>query len=178
MAGRRAYDLLKGAVPCLGVVLRCWWESGLGHGRSDRQASEDGWPRRYLGLSFLLLPDPFVHNLGEVLILAADAFGNLNDNPPSLQFHLLAFVKVPIASPVHVPNEMATVIVDHDALVEGVVFDPAILPSLLLPLEVVGEEADEFEDQCGAGIGGVAGWCSSGPGGHERGHRGWAYRES
>ena len=167
-------------MPRLGVVLRCWRESRLWHGRSDRHGSEDGWPRRYLGLSFLLFPDPFVHNLGEVLVLTAYTFGDLNDNPPSLQFHLFAITKVPVAAPVHVPNEMTAVIVDHDPFVERVVFDSAILPSLLLPLEVMGEEADEFEDQCCAGIGGVAGCMlsSSGPGGHEGGHREWAYRVS
>jgi hypothetical protein len=40
---------------------------------------------------------------------------------------------------VHIPDKVATLIVDHDALIESVVFEAAIFPSLLLPAEVVGK---------------------------------------
>lgn len=50
-------------------------------------------------------------------------------------------------------------ITHHDTVVEGVEFKVAILPSLLLPLDVVGEETSEFGDWCslrrgeGGGVG-------------------------
>lgn len=62
-----------------------------------------------------------------------------------------------------VTDVAAAVVVDHDAIVEEVVFETAILPAFCLALEVVGEEADEFVD---------GGGCCSGGGraGHGEGH--------
>jgi phosphate starvation-inducible membrane PsiE len=48
--------------------------------------------------------------------------------------------------PVGVPNKVATVIVDHDTLVECMVLEHAILPSLLFSLYIMGEKADKIED--------------------------------
>ena len=98
-------------------------------------------------MSFLPFLDPFVYKFRKILVLAANTFIDLDDNPASFQFHLFPIVKVPVAAPMHIPNEVSPVIVDHDAFVERVVFDSAILPSLLFSLEIVGEEADKFEDQ-------------------------------
>jgi hypothetical protein len=91
--------------------------------------------------------DPLVQQFGQILLLAADAFHDLNNDPSTLQLDLLAFTKLLFTLPVHVPDGMAALIVDHDALVEGVVFEAAILPSLLLPPEIVGKQADEIEDR-------------------------------
>jgi len=41
---------------------------------------------------------------------------------------------------------MSLVIEDHNAFVEGVVANEAILPAFGLPAEVVGEQASEFQD--------------------------------
>jgi hypothetical protein len=97
-------------------------------------------------LALFLLLRPLVQQLGEVLLLAAHALDNL-DNHPTLQLDFFAFVEFVVAPPVHVTNEVAALIVDHDALVEGVVFESAILPSLLLPLEIASKQADKFEDR-------------------------------
>jgi len=43
-----------------------------------------------------------------------------------------------------VPDKVAQRVVDHDPLVEGVVFEEAILPALLLAAKIVSIEAAEF----------------------------------
>jgi hypothetical protein len=80
------------------------------------------------------------------LILAPDTLGHLNNDSTTFQLNLFAFVEFPVALPMHISNKIAAVIVDHDALIESVVFETAILPPLLFPSEIMGEEADEFED--------------------------------
>lgn len=68
------------------------------------------------------------------------------------------------------------VVVDHDALVEGVEFEPSVLPSLLLPAQVGREEAAEFED--GSGVLGLRdGGCGRGRGVSDGGHGPWARAE-
>lgn len=54
-----------------------------------------------------------------------------------------------------VADGAAAVVVDHDAIVEEVVLEAAILPALGFAFEVVGEEADEFVN--GGGCGGLGG---------------------
>jgi hypothetical protein len=46
----------------------------------------------------------------------------------------------------HVANEVPALIIDHNALVEGVIFESAILPSFLLAAQVMCEEAQILED--------------------------------
>jgi hypothetical protein len=54
---------------------------------------------------------------------------------------------------VHVPDEVARNVIDHDALVERVEAKEAILPALLLAADVMRVEAVELEDWSG-----VLGW--------------------
>lgn len=96
-------------------------------------------------MTLFLLLRPLVQQLGQVLLLATDTLDKL-DNNTTLQFDFLAFVEIVIALQVRVSDKVPAVIVDHEALVEGVVCKPAILPPLLLPLEIAGKQADKFED--------------------------------
>lgn len=59
----------------------------------------------------------------------------------------------------------ATVIIDHDAVVEDMIFETAILPAFGLALEIVGEEADEFVDGGRCACRGGGGWT-----GYREGH--------
>jgi hypothetical protein len=97
-----------------------------------------------LTLFFLLCP--LVQQLREVLIPAANALGNLDNHTAPLQLDFLALVEIPVAVPMHVSHEIPTLVVDHDPLVECVVFESPILPSLLLPLQIVGKKTDKLED--------------------------------
>jgi hypothetical protein len=86
-----------------------------------------------------LLFCPLIQQLRQILLLAAHALVDLDNYAPTLQPNFLAFIKVPFARPVHIPDKVATFVVDHDAFIESVVFEAAIFPSLLLPAEVVGK---------------------------------------
>jgi hypothetical protein len=96
-------------------------------------------------LAKFLLLGPLVQQFGQVLILTANTLGNLNNDASTFQLNFLALVEV-APPPMHVSHEIATVIVDHDALVKGVILEAAILPSLLLSPEIVREEAQEFQN--------------------------------
>jgi hypothetical protein len=107
-------------------------------------------------LALFLVPCPLVQQFRQVLFLAPHALYNLNNNPPALQLDFLAFVEFPVALPVHVSDKIAALIVDHNPLVEGVISEATIFPSLLLPPEVVRKQAHEFEDRsAAAGAAGV-----------------------
>lgn len=56
---------------------------------------------------------------------------------------------------VGVPEEVACLVVDHDAVVEGVELEEAIVPPLLLSSDVVGEETPELGDGRGV-LGGTS----------------------
>lgn len=71
---------------------------------------------------------------------------NLHQHRVLLQRHLIALLQSRVFLPVHVADEVARHVVHHDALVEGVEAQEAILPALLLAADVVGVEAVEFED--------------------------------
>jgi len=71
----------------------------------------------------------------------------LNHDGTFLEGHLIALLEVIAAGPVKVAEEIPRNIVDHDTLVESVVTQKAILPSLLLSPQVVGIEAVEFIDR-------------------------------
>jgi hypothetical protein len=83
------------------------------------------------------------------------AVGNLNYNATTLQLHLFADIKVPARLPVHVSDKVSTLIVYHHPLVEGVVFESSVFPSLLFPTQVMGKEAEVFTNH------GAAAGCSA-----------------
>jgi hypothetical protein len=122
-------------------------------------------------LTLFLLLRSLVQKLGQILLLTANALGNLDNDSATLQLNLFALVKVGFALPMHVANEVAALIVDHDTLVEGVVFDAAIFPSLLLPPKIVREEADELEHGGAAPTAPRVQWPSRGHSRGKDGHR-------
>jgi hypothetical protein len=71
----------------------------------------------------------------------------LHNGSAPIQLELVALVQVPSFLPVSISNEVAAVIVDHDALVESVVLEDSILPSFLLSLQVMCEEANEVHHE-------------------------------
>jgi hypothetical protein len=68
----------------------------------------------------------------------------LNYNATALQLQLFTDIKVPARLPVHVSDKVPTLIVYHHPLVEGVVFESSVFPSLLLSAQVMGKEAEVF----------------------------------
>lgn len=74
------------------------------------------------------------------------------DQDALVQRQLIAFVQLVAVLPVRVADVVACLVGDHDAIVEGVELEVAILPPLLLASDVLREEAAEF---ChGRGLGG------------------------
>jgi hypothetical protein len=67
-----------------------------------------------------------------------------------VQRELVALLQCTALLPVRIPNEVAVGVIHHDAAVERVQLEEAILPSLLLAAEVEGKEAAEFGDGCRA----------------------------
>jgi hypothetical protein len=105
-------------------------------------------------MTLLLLLNALVHQLGQVLSLLANAVGNLDNGAAPLQLQFLANIEVLVALPVRISNEVSAVVINHDAFVEGVVFESSILPPLLLPSQVTGEETYVFDHQGSASRGG------------------------
>ena len=129
------------------------------------------WDRRSQRCTLFLFFCSLVQQLGEILFLASNTFGNLDNNTTPLQLDFFALIKFPVATPVHVSNKVAPLIVDHNAFVERVVFDSSILPSFLFSLQVVGEQAHKLKDRRGRAA--AMRRNSLGPGrsrGHERRH--------
>lgn len=86
--------------------------------------------------------------LSQVLVLAPKAVDDLNDDATPLQLKLFTFFKIVLLAPMSVADEIATIVVHHDALVESMKRETTILPSLLFALEVVCEEAGKIENRC------------------------------
>jgi hypothetical protein len=108
-------------------------------------------------LPLLLILVSLLDQLGEILLLASNALCDLNNDAAALKLELFAIAKVVVLVPVHVADEVGLFVVHHDALVEGVVLELSILPSLLLSLQVMCEEAHVVENWC-------CGWDNGGGG--------------
>lgn len=75
-------------------------------------------------------------------------FANFNQGPV-VQLQFVAVLDPFILSPVVVAHKVTGDIVYHDAFVEGVVSEEAILPALGFASHVVGVEAAEADHRCG-----------------------------
>jgi len=75
-----------------------------------------------------------------------DGVGDL-DHDALVQRELVALVQRVAVLPVHVAQKVVRLVVDHDAVVEGVEAEVAVLPPLLLPPHVVREETSELGDR-------------------------------
>ena len=78
------------------------------------------------------------------------------DKRAIVQVQLVALVQLVAVLVVGVAEKVAGLIVDHDAVVEGVKLEEAILPALLLAADIVGEETAELSNGRGA-LGGLDG---------------------
>jgi len=67
----------------------------------------------------------------------AYAFVDLHQDAAAVQAQLLSITKLVVLLPVRIADEVTTVIVDHDPVVICVELESAILPPLLLALEIV-----------------------------------------
>lgn len=76
----------------------------------------------------------------------AGAIGHLNNGTATVKFELIPRLNMAICLPVRISDKVASIIMDHDPLVERVILEGSILPSLLLALQIVGEETDKVED--------------------------------
>lgn len=97
----------------------------------------------------LTLRPPRIERLvdpGQVLLYGAERFLDLDEE--GVELELVAFSDGILAAPVHVSDEVLGLVVDHDALVEGVEAEEAVLPSLALLTLVVREETLELIDCC------------------------------
>ena len=81
-----------------------------------------------------------------------------------IQLQLVAILDHLLLSPMQIANEISLVIKDHDAFVEGVVAEEAILPAFGFATEIVGVKAAESDDGRG-----VLGW-GDGQAGRAREH--------
>lgn len=75
----------------------------------------------------------------------AHGLGDLNHDA-LVEVELIALVKLVGVFVVGVAEEVARLVVHHDAVVEGVEFEIAILPPLLLASDIVGEETAVLGD--------------------------------
>lgn len=117
--------------------------AGRGHNGTVRNRGVNR-SRCQFCLTLFLFFCPLVQQLAQILLLLTHTFRYLDDYPASFEFHLFALVKLPIAGPVHVADKVSAVVVDHNASVEGMVFESTILPSLLFPSQIVRKEAHKL----------------------------------
>jgi hypothetical protein len=100
---------------------------------------------------FLALPQPSKIGFGDT-----NTISNLHDDTILLQCHLVAVLERSNFFPVRISDEIARHIVDHDTLVECMKAEEAVLPSLLLPADIMSIEAVEFKYWCGV----LCMWCT------------------
>lgn len=79
------------------------------------------------------------------------------DQDALIQGKLVAVLQLVAVLVICFADREARRVEDHDAVVEGVKFEVAILPALLLPAHVMGKEAAELEDGRGVLRGGDGG---------------------
>lgn len=86
---------------------------------------------------------------GDVRPRPLGTFPNLNQHA-FIQFELVPILNFGVTAPMMVPDEVTGKVVDHDALVEGVVSEKAILVAFRLASNVERVETLELEDRwCG-----------------------------
>lgn len=78
----------------------------------------------------------------------AHGLGDL-DQDALVQAELIPLMQLVALFPVCVADVVPCLVAHHDAVVEGMEFEESILPSLLLPPDIVGEETSKFGDWCG-----------------------------
>jgi hypothetical protein len=98
-----------------------------------------------LHLALPLLLDSLIDKLRQVCLPALHEVFNLDYDAATIELNLLALTKVVFAVPVHVPNRVPALVIDHDACVECVILESSILPSFLLAAQVMREETAELE---------------------------------
>jgi hypothetical protein len=76
--------------------------------------------------------------------VTADTFGHLDDDSATFQLDFFPLIEVIIAPPMAITNIVSTFVIYHNASIEAVKLEAAILPPLLLPAEVVGEETEKL----------------------------------
>lgn len=120
---------------------RCW-PSGL-----QSRRLRCGSPRSIVirVLHFRRGPVLAIPQRSQVRLGLADLLCHLHHDAVALEGQLIAGLNGLRPGPVHVSDEIARHIVDHDALVEGVVAEEAILPLLRLLPTVVRVEAFIFQ---------------------------------
>ena len=106
-------------------MLRSWQD-----GRSGRCG--------YTPLLFLL--DSFVHQVTEVLAPLTHTLGDLDYDTAAFELELFSVIKFPVSPPMRVSDVVASLIVNHEAFVEQMILEPAILPTLLLSFQIMREE--------------------------------------
>ena len=89
----------------------------------------------------------FLEQRSQVSFCTIDLLVDLDHNC-TLESNFVSFVKSSLVFPMHVSDEVARHIVEHDAFVESVVFEEAILPSLGFSADVVGVETSELDNRC------------------------------
>lgn len=99
-----------------------------------------GWPRSWRLLRLL------VEQRRQVGLRDAHGLGDL-DHDALVKTELVALVQLVAVLVVGVSEEVPGLVVDHDAVVEGMEPDEAIVPALLLAPDVVGEETPELGDR-------------------------------
>ena len=90
-----------------------------------------------------------VDKLGKVLVFARNALGNLDQGGSLVKVEVVAILRSIVFAPVGITYKVTTIVVDKDSPVEAVEFQTTILPAFLLPLQIVGEEADVFQHRSG-----------------------------
>lgn len=96
--------------------------------------------------SFILIirPLPFPLKKGrQIRLTCSKNLSHLNEYP-NIKHHLIINLQFALLFPMHVSEEVPAFIVDHDASVECMEFDEAILPAFGLPSNVVGVETAVF----------------------------------
>jgi hypothetical protein len=83
--------------------------------------------------------------------MIAHTFGGLHNHPTAFELNFFAVAEFIILTPVSVSNKVSPFVIDHDPLVESMKLEAAILPALLLSLEIMREEAYILEHQSTAG---------------------------
>lgn len=118
--------------------------------------------RAVAGLWRALTGLPLLEQVGKILLGRAHALADL-DQRPLVQLELVAVLHLLRGPPVVIADIIPLVVVDHDPLVERVVAQVPILPSLGLAPQVVCVETPELDYRRG-----VRGGCRGGHGREER----------
>jgi hypothetical protein len=81
----------------------------------------------------------------QVCLRDAHSLGHL-DQSAIIQAEFVPLVQLVAVLVVCVAQKIPRLVIDHDPVVEGVELQVAILPTLLLPSDIVGEQTSEFGD--------------------------------